>query len=288
MKINQIKVCKRFRKDLGDLEELKKSIKEIGLLQPIVVDENNNLIAGQRRLQAFKELSITDIDVNIIKIDSSLKGEYDENVIRKQFTPTEGVKIWEAMKSYQGKNQYTQEDVSNLDTSKKRDRAAKATKIGRTNLSKAKQVIEYGDKDIIKEMDKTENISGAYSKIKTAKTLADIEQQKKDIASGKIKLPEGVFENIVVDPPWDYKSEYNAETRRSANKYPPMTLEEIENIKLPLADDCILWFWTTQAFIFEAKRILDNWGFDYKGMLIWDKGQMGQGYWLRMQCEFCD
>ena len=68
MKINKIKVNKRFRKDLGDLESLKNSIQELGLLQPIVIDEKNNLIAGERRLKAFKELNKTDIPVYIVKI----------------------------------------------------------------------------------------------------------------------------------------------------------------------------------------------------------------------------
>ena len=67
MKISDIKIGKRFRKDMGDLTSLKNSIKELGLLQPIVIDENNNLIAGFRRLQACKELGKIDIDVKIIK-----------------------------------------------------------------------------------------------------------------------------------------------------------------------------------------------------------------------------
>ncbi len=39
MKISDIEVSGRFRKDIGDLTELKKSIKEIGLLHPVVVNK---------------------------------------------------------------------------------------------------------------------------------------------------------------------------------------------------------------------------------------------------------
>jgi len=67
----------------------------------------------------------------------------------------------------------------------------------------------------------------------------------------------------------------------------PGSLEEIKNIEIPAKDDCILWLWTTQKFIWEAKEILDHWGFEYKAMLIWDKEKMGIGRWLRLQCEFC-
>jgi ParB family transcriptional regulator, chromosome partitioning protein len=52
MKISDIKIGNRFRKDLGDIQNLADSIREIGLLQPVVVNENNDLIAGQRRIEA--------------------------------------------------------------------------------------------------------------------------------------------------------------------------------------------------------------------------------------------
>lgn len=68
MKISEIKVKNRFRKDLGDLTSLKESIASVGLLQPIVIDEEGNLIAGERRLRAFIELGKTEIDVKTIKI----------------------------------------------------------------------------------------------------------------------------------------------------------------------------------------------------------------------------
>jgi len=67
MKISDIIIKNRFRKDLGNLEDLKKSIKEIGLLHPIVINENNELIAGQRRLESCKQLGWKDIPVTIIK-----------------------------------------------------------------------------------------------------------------------------------------------------------------------------------------------------------------------------
>ena len=101
VKIEEIKIGNRFRKDLGELEELKKSIQEIGLLHPVVIDENNNLVAGLRRIRAFKELGYDEIPVNQIDIKDILQGEYDENIIRQNFTQSEAVAIWDAMKNYQ-------------------------------------------------------------------------------------------------------------------------------------------------------------------------------------------
>jgi N6-adenosine-specific RNA methylase IME4 len=52
-------------------------------------------------------------------------------------------------------------------------------------------------------------------------------------------------------------------------------------------DDNILFLWTTQAHIWNAKALLDHWGFEYREMIIWDKQDMGLGRLLRIQCEFC-
>ena len=52
--ISEIKVKKRVRKDLGDINSLKDSLKRYGLLNPITIDSKNRLIAGERRLEAAK------------------------------------------------------------------------------------------------------------------------------------------------------------------------------------------------------------------------------------------
>jgi hypothetical protein len=53
--LGEIKLGKRFRKDLGDIEGLARSIDERGaLLQPVVITPENKLIAGERRMAAWK------------------------------------------------------------------------------------------------------------------------------------------------------------------------------------------------------------------------------------------
>ena len=100
-------------------------------------------------------------------------------------------------------------------------------------------------------------------------------------------LPEGVFEVIVIDPPWPYGTEYNSETRRVASPYPEMSLENIKNIKITAADNCVLWLWTTHRFLRDAFVLLEGWNFEYKVTLVWNKEKLGMGGWLRCQSEFC-
>lgn len=102
-----------------------------------------------------------------------------------------------------------------------------------------------------------------------------------------LPLPKGQYALIVVDPPWPYGTEYDQKTRRVASPYLELNIDEIKNLSIPSAADCVLWLWTTHKFIFEAKEILLSWGFDYKLILIWDKVNLGIGSWLRCQSEFC-
>ena len=56
VRIDDIKVRKRIRKSVGDLSSLMESMRKYGLLQPIVIDSENTLLAGYRRLEAARQL----------------------------------------------------------------------------------------------------------------------------------------------------------------------------------------------------------------------------------------
>jgi hypothetical protein len=54
--INDIRVGKRHRRDMGDIAGLAQEIAKLGLLHPVVVTSDNKLIAGAPRLEACKAL----------------------------------------------------------------------------------------------------------------------------------------------------------------------------------------------------------------------------------------
>ena len=92
VEISQIKTNKRVRKKLGDLEPLKDSLRRYGLLNPITLNEKYELIAGERRLQAAKQLGWTNINaviMNNVSDVEELELELEENNQRKEFTKEE-------------------------------------------------------------------------------------------------------------------------------------------------------------------------------------------------------
>ncbi len=125
--------------------------------------------------------------------------------------------------------------------------------------------------------------------IKAARRRGEIRAQQEAIERGELKLPAGVFEVIVVDPPWPYGNaeNYNAEGFRGTVPYPEKSLAELAILDLPAANDCIVWLWTTHRFMPDAFRLLDAWGFQHKSIVTWVKNRFGTGRWLRSQTEFC-
>ena len=103
------------------------------------------------------------------------------------------------------------------------------------------------------------SINEAFKQVKTEEKKKEIEDKKNELDIEALQQPEGLFDVIVIDPPWNYGTQYNAGTRRVANPYPEMTTEEISNIELPAKDDCVLYLWATHKYLFEAKKIMDNW-----------------------------
>ena len=97
LRLDEIKIPKsRIRTSVEkttDMARLADSIKKLGLFHPILVDEDYNLIAGFRRLTAYKQLNLEDpvrfgkISVRIMpKVDraKALEAEIHENWARKQ------------------------------------------------------------------------------------------------------------------------------------------------------------------------------------------------------------
>ena len=99
MLIKDIKIGNRFRKDVGDIDEVANSIKNNGLLHPVSITRGGVLVAGRRRIESFNKLGLEKIPVTIIDIEIKENGEIDENSIRKDFTPEEIIAVKKYLQS---------------------------------------------------------------------------------------------------------------------------------------------------------------------------------------------
>ena len=90
--IDKVIVKNRIRKDYGDIKELADDIRQNGLINPPVINKDNVLLAGERRLLACKELGWKEIEVRMMDTrdaEHELNVEISENESRKEFSKAE-------------------------------------------------------------------------------------------------------------------------------------------------------------------------------------------------------
>lgn len=105
------------------------------------------------------------------------------------------------------------------------------------------------------------------------------------------------YQIIYADPPWGSNTQFAREKKRgNPQHYPLMTLEGIKNLPIKqLADDnAILFLWVVDTQLFDAKEVIEAWGFTYKTVAFtWvketstGKDHFGVGMWTRKNPEMC-
>jgi ParB family chromosome partitioning protein len=103
--------------DRDDLEDLARSIRKHGIVQPIVVRKSSHdkyeIIAGERRWRAAQQAELTEIPVLIRDVDdkTALEIAIVENVQRSDLNPLEEALGYEQLMSHYG---YTQNDLGEV------------------------------------------------------------------------------------------------------------------------------------------------------------------------------
>lgn len=240
--LDSIVVEGRTRKDLGDVEALAASIAELGLLQPIAVTPNRELVFGLRRLTACRKLGWQTVPARVLgTLEDALlaaKAERDENTQRKAYTPSEAVAVAgkvealerpkaEARQADAGKRNLPTVSAGNFppltDTGRIRDKAAEVVGISGRSYEKAKAVVQAAEQDpvtfapVLERMDRTGKVDPAFREVKRK------EQERKwaeeaanrpapacadqvhtcDALEGLAQLPDGCIQLVFTDPPYN-------------------------------------------------------------------------------------
>jgi hypothetical protein len=297
--MSDIGIGPRFRRDLKLTPAFVDSIRTQGLLAPILVDINARVIAGARRVAACRQLGWGYIDAKIVDLDrpDQLRCEHDENVQREGFTPSEMVAIGEAIEEMEraaakGRMVAAHASCGNfpqLEQGKTRDKVAASLGVSGKTYEKMKTLVRAAEAEpekygaLREDMDRTGRVENVYRRLKAAK-------QSEAIRAELPPLPNrGPYRVIVADPPWQYDLRQTDPSNRKILEYPSMSTAAIcaLNVASIAHGDCVLWLWTTNAHMFQAKEVLDAWGFEPKTILTWVKDRMGLGNWLRGQTEHC-
>jgi len=281
MKINlsKIKETQPLREH-GNIKEFADNIQKEGLLQPLVINQNDELVCGRRRLEAIKLLGWEEVEVYCINTDDDidkLSKAIAENVMRKQLAWQEEVKANEELEQlriakYGKPTTCPTGGQASIRAIAKETKQSKSTVAN--NLQLAKALKKYP------KLEKIKTKQGALRELKLIK-------QKERLKKNPPETPKGLYDVIVIDPPWEMEGKYNPQGRRGIPPYLTMNIEQIKTIKLPANKDCILWLWVTNRKMKYAFEILETWGFEERNILTWVKDTFGVGDWLRGQTEHC-
>lgn len=119
--LSDIKRNSKYLRIQTDVDALKKSIEKIGLINPITINKENELLAGARRFQAVTDLGWADVPVHIVD-RGTLEQELisiDENLVRAPLNNLElekclnrGREIYETLNPTVTKVDLSNEDLS--------------------------------------------------------------------------------------------------------------------------------------------------------------------------------
>ena len=120
-KLSVLKLNSDYLRVATDVSSLKKSLESVGLIHPVTINQDDELLAGARRFQAVRELGWDEIPVHVVDRDVLVQEliSIDENLVRASLTTLElerslnrGREIYESINPAASKVDLSAEELS--------------------------------------------------------------------------------------------------------------------------------------------------------------------------------
>lgn len=284
------------------INELKKSIKETGLLHPILIQNDGKLVAGRQRLEALKELGYSDLKKEQFRVihHKGLRAELaslDEDLVRKQLSwQQEALALARRKEIYEKLYPETKRGGDRSpEALEQRERPSfcsdTAAKMGlhertlRQKVELAKMMEEYGD---LKECTTAAEARFRYKKRQhedqrkaNSKEVVNLENVfHGDCIEGIKALKDGSVACVLTDPP--YGIDYVAKARQHgpiANDNEdafPLLDKALEELKPKLKKEACLYIFCPWKTVDLFKQIIEK-HYEVRNILVWKKNLHGIG-----------
>jgi len=174
-------------------------------------------------------LGWSDVPTTVVNLESIIRGEGAENVLRKDFAPSEAVAIAAALEPIEREaakeRMLTGQPCENFTQGKSLDKTASAVGMSRPTLEKARQVVEAAEQeperfgDLVERMDRTGKVDRVYKELQaerrleqraalanTVKAIPKSDRWSVEVADIREYQTQQRFDFIITDPP--YLKEY--------------------------------------------------------------------------------
>jgi len=282
---------------------LKKSIKENGLINPVVLYENK-ILDGRNRYNACQDVGIKpsyttykgDDPVNFVVIQNKERRQLTTGQLA--FVAVEIEKVYAKLARENQSKGWGNHGITNnnpvlpiLAKPNEEIEPIHATEKASEEIGVSTGYIKDAKKIQVQSPELAEKIKAGEMTIPEAKR--EIKRQEvilnlESIEVQEAKEIEGVYDVIVIDPPWPMqKIERDVAPEQVAFEYPVMTINEILQLEIPVANNSHVFLWTTQKYLPDAFELLDVWGLKYVCTFVWHKNGGFQPFGLpQYNCEF--
>lgn len=247
--------------------QLVKSMKENGYdaSSPIITYEGK-ILDGRNRWKASKDAGVTPVFVEY-EGDDPLAFVVRHNLTRRHLNETQRAGVAAKLANMRQGERTDIKPSPNLEKVSV-PKAAELLNVGKSTVA-TYRAVAAAMPELVEKMDSGEMTANrAWTEVKRRQALANLETVK----SQEAKAIQGVYDVIVIDPPWEMKKIEREERPNQAEfEYPTMSLDEISRLEIPAADNCHVWLWTTQKFLPHAFGVFAAWGVKYICTFNWHK-----------------
>lgn len=260
-----------------EFDALKLDIAQNGLIEPIWTYDGK-IIDGRNRYNACQEVGIKPqfreyagqggAALVAFVVSLNLKRRH-LNQGQLGFVAIEVESVLSALaKERQGTRNDIVEKIPQSEMGRSRDQAAAIVGTNAHYVTDAKRLTAAAPELAARVKSGEMKMPAAIQEMKRAQIVAHLEA----VETKQAKEIEGVYDVIVIDPPWPMeKIEREERPNQAEFDYPTMKLEDIYKLEIPHAEDCHIWLWTTHKFLADAIDLLDFWGYNYVCTFVWHK-----------------
>lgn len=289
-----------------DFARLRADIADRGVLVPVELDQDGNVLDGHHRLAICAELGITDYPRVVRRFES----EPDKrahvialNIYRRHLTPEARRPYFVELRSQGMSPQQIAEKAGVSDETVRQDlkhvESPASKGLATPNLALPAHTVGRDGKVYPAARSKPKSVPSAFVHstrdaerardalgtlgAEAPKGAEDVRRLAMKAAAKRVpepvetpSAPSGLYRAVVLDPPWPMPKIEREERPDQGDRldYPTMTITQIEALPVPdLLDPAgaHVYLWTTHKFLPAALELFDHWGVRYQCLMTWNK-----------------